>query len=246
MQYRRLGCVRLDSLTLDSLIGALRAGLIATCLAGTTACAIDTGEASRQPPSQSPQASGAPKTVKVDQGTTERLQRLMTPLLAKMNKPIPLKEVKMAVVADPHINAANAGGGQFMVTTGLLERATDQQLLGVLAHEVAHEDLGHVAKTQALATGVEFAMVVLDQIYPGVSSLTPVAGQLVVNAYTRTEESEADAHAVEIMRRAGYDGKSIMAGSLTWIARTEGESGGGFFATHPATGDRIRAVRNLP
>lgn len=225
---------------------ALRAVLVVAYLAVLAACAIETADAPRGEGRSAPQPTEAPKTVKVDQGTTERLQRLMTPLLAKMNKPIPLKDVKMAVVADPRINAANAGGGQFMVTTGLLERATDQHLLGVLAHEVAHEDLGHVAKTQALATGVEFAMVVLDQIYPGVSSLTPVAGQLVVNAYTRGEESEADAHAVEIMRRAGLDGRSIMAGSLSWIAQAEGESGGGFFATHPATGDRIRAVRNLP
>jgi putative metalloprotease len=225
-----------------------KAALAVLCVLGFSACAVETAESPRGSPPQSKQtgASTAPKTVKVDQGTTERLQRLMTPLLAKMNKPIPLKQVKMAVVADPSINAANAGGGQFMVTTGLLERATDQQLLGVLAHEVAHEDLGHVAKTQALATGVEFAMVLLDQIYPGANALTPVAGQLVVNAYTRREESEADAHAVEIMKRAGYDGKSIMAGSLGWIAKTEGESGGGFFATHPATGDRIKAIRELP
>jgi Zn-dependent protease with chaperone function len=221
--------------------------MAATCALVLATCAIETGgPPGREPPGPPTRASEAPKTVKVDQGTTERLQRLMTPLLAKMNKPIPVKQVKMAVVADPRINAANAGGGQFMVTTGLLERATDNQLFAILAHEVAHEDLGHVAKTQALATGVEVAMVLLDQIYPGASSLTPVAGQLVVNAYTRKEESEADAHAVEIMKRAGHDGKSLMAGALTWIARTEGASGGGFFATHPATGDRIRAVRELP
>lgn len=233
MEFPSLGAIR----------AALRAAFAGALVLVFTACAVETAEPQREAP---PQATRAPSTVKVDQGTTERLQRLMTPLLAKMNKPIPLNQVKMAVVADPNINAANAGGGQFMVTTGLLERATDQQLLGVLAHEVAHEDLGHVAKTQALATGVEFAMVLLDQLYPGASALSPVAGQLVVNAYTRREESEADAHAVEIMKRAGYDGKAIMAGALTWIARTEGESGGGFFATHPATRDRINAIRELP
>lgn len=227
---------------------AVRPGLAGACLLALAACVLETAEGPRGGPPSSPPAKSAeaPRTVTVDQGTTERLQRLMTPLLQKMNKPVPLNQVKVAVVADPHVNAANAGGGQFMVTTGLLEKANDTQLRGILAHEVAHEDLGHVAKTQTLATGVEMAMLFLDQIYPGASALTPVAGQLVVNAYTRKEESEADAHAVEIMKRAGYDGKSIMAGALGWIAQTEGESGGGFFATHPATGDRIRAVRELP
>lgn len=225
----------------------LRAGLAGLALLGVSACVVDTGEAPREaPPPREAEAPKPAKTVTVDQGTTERLQRIMTPLLAKMNKPVPLNQVKIAVVADDSINAANAGGGQFMVTTGLLEKGNDTHLRGVLAHEVAHEDLGHVAKTSALATGVEFAMVLLDQIYPGASALTPVAGQLVVNAYTRREESEADAHAVEIMKRAGYDGKATMAGALTWIGQTEGEGGGGFFATHPATGDRIRAVQALP
>jgi Zn-dependent protease with chaperone function len=34
-----------------------------------------------------------------------------------------------------------------------------------------------------------------------------------------------------------------MINTLTWLSETEGASGGGFFATHPATGDRIEALR---
>jgi hypothetical protein len=37
-----------------------------------------------------------------------------------------------------------------------------------------------------------------------------------------------------------------MADALSWLTQVEGASGGGFFATHPATGDRIQAVENLP
>ena len=36
-----------------------------------------------------------------------------------------------------------------------------------------------------------------------------------------------------------------MIQTLTWLMQTEGTSGGGFFATHPATGDRIEALRKL-
>jgi len=67
-----------------------------------------------------------------------------------MNKPLPLNQVRVGILEDPNINAANAGGGEFYVTTGLLERTNDDQLRGVMAHEVAHADLGHVAKAQAL------------------------------------------------------------------------------------------------
>jgi predicted Zn-dependent protease len=35
-----------------------------------------------------------------------------------------------------------------------------------------------------------------------------------------------------------------MVNTLTWLEQTEGGgSGGGFFATHPATGDRIEALK---
>ena len=88
-------------------------------------------------------------------------------------------------------------------------------------------------------------MVILDQIIPGSGALTPLAGQLLVNAYTRKEEYEADAHGVEILRRAGLDGKTVMANTLTWLQSTAGNGGGGFFSTHPATGDRIEAVQKM-
>ena len=66
------------------------------------------------------------------------------------------------------------------------------------------------------------------------------------NGYSRTEESQADAHGVEILHRAGYDGRMLMVNGLTWLRQTEGDSGGGFFATHPSTDDRIVALQQLP
>jgi Zn-dependent protease with chaperone function len=36
-----------------------------------------------------------------------------------------------------------------------------------------------------------------------------------------------------------------MIDTLTCLMQGEGSGGGGFFATHPATGDRIEALRKL-
>ena len=54
----------------------------------------------------------------------------------------------MRVIDDPNINAANAGGGEFQVTTGLLQKANDDQLRGVLAHEIDYDNLGHNLRAQ--------------------------------------------------------------------------------------------------
>ena len=214
-------------------------GSIALLLA---ACA---GPTSSPSPSPSPRTdTAAPRTSAqaLDPAQAERLQRVWTPLLKAMNHPLQPNQVKVGVMDDPHINAANAGSGQFLVTTGLLEKANDDRLQAVLAHETAHQDLGHVAKAQALGTGLNIGMVILDQIIPGSGALTPIAGQLVMNKYSQKEEYAADRHGMEILQKAGMS-PDIMPATLTWLMQTEGTSGGGFFSNHPATGDRIEALR---
>jgi len=117
----------------------------------------------------------------------------------------------VTLLDDPQINAANAGSGEFYVTTGLLEKASDDQLRGVLAHEVAHDDLGHVAQAQTLGTGMNIGIFILDQIIPGSGQITPLVADLgVMRPFSRKEEYEADSHGVVILKRANYDGKQVM------------------------------------
>jgi len=168
----------------------------------------------------------------------------MMPLLRATNNPRRPNEIRVRVLDDPNINAANAGGGEFQVTTGLLQKANDEHLRGVMAHEIAHDDLGHLAKAQNLGTGLNIGVILLEQLFPGSSAVTPIAGALIANSYSRSEELEADRHGVEILRRAGYS-KEVMIDTLTWLLKTAGgDSGGGFLSTHPATEERIAALRN--
>jgi predicted Zn-dependent protease len=181
----------------------------------------------------------------LDAKQAERVQRVMTPLIRAMNNPRRLNETRVRVIDDPTINAANAGGGEFQVTTGLLQKADDGHLRGVLAHEIAHDDLGHVARAQSLGTGLNLGVILLEQLIPGSSAVTPIAGALIARSYSRSEELEADRHGVEILRRVGYS-KEVMIDTLTWLTRTSGDGGGGgFLSTHPATEDRIDALRKL-
>jgi Zn-dependent protease with chaperone function len=194
------------------------------------------------PPREAPAPTPAARALGPEQAS--RIKRLMVPLIQAMNRPRPLNQVRVGVLDDASINAANAGGGEFYVTRGLLERANDEQLLGVLAHEVAHEDLGHVAKVQTLGAGLSLGVILLDHIVPGSSAITPVAGELIVRGYSRREEYEADRHGVELLKRTGRS-KDVMINALSWLLAQTGPSGGGFLATHPATDDRIQALRDL-
>jgi predicted Zn-dependent protease len=195
--------------------------------------------------SSGPPEPQAPDIRQVSPQQAQRVYRVMAPLLAAMNKPRSPKEVYIGILDDPEINAANAGGGHFYVTTGLLQKANDNQLRGILAHEIAHDDLGHVAKLQTLGAGLGLGIVLLEQLLPGSSAVTPIAGNLIARGYSRSEEYAADRHGVTILKRAGYP-KDVMIEALTWVARSSGGGGGGgFLSTHPATEARIEELKKL-
>jgi predicted Zn-dependent protease len=174
----------------------------------------------------------------------ERLRYIMVPLLRATDHRIASEDIRVSIIDDSSINAASAGGGRYYVTTGLLNQATDEELRGVLAHEIAHEDLGHPARAQVVGAGVNIGVALLEQLIPGSSSFTPIAGTLITNNYTRPLEIQADRHAVTLLRRAGYS-KDTMTHTLEWLMQRNGDSGGGFLSSHPATSERIQALRAL-
>jgi predicted Zn-dependent protease len=189
-----------------------------------------------------PQASVPPEMAlrRVAPEQAQRLYAVMTPLLGAMNEPLSPRQVRVGLIEDHAINAANAGGGNFYVTTGLLSKASTAQLRGVMAHEIAHEDLGHVAQMQILGAGLDVGARLLEDLIPAGSIITPIAGTLIARGYSRKEEYAADRHAVDILQRAGYS-KETLVEALEWIARVAG-GGGGFLSTHPATSERIAAL----
>jgi Zn-dependent protease with chaperone function len=156
-----------------------RTAIAALLLAGLTfsACVAIEPPPSRRAPRED-YGSPSPSSRRVDPHDAERLRRVMVPLLRSMDRPCRLEEVRVGVLNQSEINAGNAGSCQFLVTMGLLQRANDEQLRGVLAHEVAHQDLGHVAKAQALGAGANILAAGLQQLFPAAGVLAPIVGEL--------------------------------------------------------------------
>ena len=195
-------------------------------------------------PRASRDSSPYPSSGRVDSRDADRLRRVMIPLVRAMDRPCRIDDVRVGIIDQNEINAANAGSCEFYVTMGLLRRANDDQLRGVMAHEIAHQDLGHVAKAQVLGAGLNIGAAVLQQIFPGSGAIAPLAGTLIARSYGRSEEYAADQHGIDILRRAGYSSE-IMVDTLGWIRRQSPVGGGGFLSTHPALDDRIAALKRL-
>ena len=178
----------------------------------------------------------------VDAATAQRLYRIVTPLLRAMEHSLKPQQVSVGIVADDAINAANGGGGKFFVTTGLLERANDEQLRGVMAHEIAHEDLGHVTKLKISATGAN--MVLLEKLVADSPKLTLIDGPMVTSSFSQSEELAADRQSVAILARAGHP-KTVVIEALNWLAKTSPKRGG-FLSTHPNLNERIKNLEAMP
>lgn len=212
--------------------------IVAAALEG---CVASTSAPGRRLPQE---RTGSHSGRQLESWEADRLRRAMIPLVKSMNQPCPPDQIRVGIVDQSEINAANSGSCQFYVTTGLLRRANESQLRGVMAHEIAHQDLGHVARAQVLGAGLNIGAALLEQLLPGSGAIAPFAGTLIARSYGRSEEYTADRHAVEILRRAGYP-KEVMVDTLAWLNGVSSHSAGGFLSTHPAIDDRIAALRNL-
>ncbi len=176
-----------------------------------------------------------------DGKTAQRLYQITTPLLRAMEHGLGPHQVSIGIVADDAINAANGGGGKFILTTGLLERANDDQLRGVMAHEIAHEDLGHVTKLKLSATGVN--MILLKELASESPALQLIEGPLITQNFSRAEEHQADRQSVAILERAGYS-REVIIEALIWMAKSS-PGAGNFVSSHPNIGERIKSIRAM-
>lgn len=222
--------------------------LAALVLAGAalSACvAVGPAPSSRRAPREDNPPPPSTSARRAESYEAERLRRVMVPLFRGMNQACRVEQTRVGIINQDEVNAANAGNCEFYVTVGLLRRANDDQLRGILAHELAHQDLGHVARAQVLGAGLGILSAGLQQLFPGAGALAPIAGELVARGHSRNEEYAADRHAIQILQRTGHS-KDDLVGALTWIRRVSGGGGGGgFLSTHPALDDRITTIQRL-
>ena len=156
------------------------------------------------------------------------------------------------------INAFAAPGGLILVTRGLLDCCqTEDELAAVLAHEIGHVEKQHGLR--AIRTGRLNSALTILAVEAGKNlggeqlaevtkafdeSINDITTTLMNSGYSRKLEYEADAAAVGILRRAGYQSGALVA-MLENMAKNWDSSRHDFAATHPAPADRIAQLQKL-
>lgn len=147
-------------------------------------------------------------------------------------------------------NALALPSGTIIVTDGLVGLAQkDEELLGVLAHE-----LGHVRARHGLRMMLQSSIVgLVTAWYIGdVSSILAAAPAVLLQAnYSRDFEREADAYAAAMLKANGVPlGRLADLLERLEISRHKGAPAAGedahaidYLSSHPATAERLRALR---
>ncbi len=147
---------------------------------------------------------------------------------------LPEAEPKIVILDADQQNALAFPGGFIVIFRGLLDEASDPDLLaGVLAHEISHIAERHGLQRVVGSSAIWFFYSVLTSDIFSV----PVFAALMLadNAYTRGMEYQADVAGRDLMRR-----KNINSAPLAdWLERqSKKESPFVYLMTHPASRDR--------
>jgi predicted Zn-dependent protease len=167
------------------------------------------------------------------------------------------------VLDSPIVNAFALPGGYVYVTRGLVALAGDEaELAGVIGHEMGHVVAAHSMQRREQSTMAQIGVLAavlggaalglegsaLDMLGQGAGAVA----QGAVASYSRAQEIEADRLGVAYLARAGYDPGAQadflrrMAAQDSLSAELQGRSYNpnrvDFFASHPATGERVQAA----
>ncbi len=121
---------------------------------------------------------------------------------------------QFAVVRDPRINAFAVPGGYVYVHGGLLTRASSEdEIAGVLGHEIAHVNGHHLVRQQEATKVLNYATLfglLLSGVHPAIGAGALAANATTQLAYRREFEQEADYLGVRYMRGAGFDPRGML------------------------------------
>jgi predicted Zn-dependent protease len=188
-------------------------------------------------------------------------------LFKEMSRPIVAaaglrpENVQIVLVHDRTINAFVAGGQIVYLHSGLIAASESaNEVQGVIAHEVGHITGGHVLRFHEgvkMATGIMLLSLVLGAAAMAAGAGDAGAGILAAGqqaamgkflAFTRTQESSADAAGASFLNKAGISGK----GSLGFFKKLQNQEfryaipqEDSYARTHPLTGERMAALEEV-
>ena len=185
--------------------------------------------------------------------------------LAKLAKPLlpdatpDRVEWRFRILREPLINAQALPNGSIYVNTSMLAMLeNDDQLAGVLAHEITHVTNRHTFEfarnyrkkaiaSEVLALGMAWVPVggIVGSTVWAMANVGEVWMAVSLYGYSRADEREADENAVALLKRSGGDPAQLTRAFALFEERLDPEPVHTFWRTHPKTEQRIGYISDM-
>ncbi len=177
---------------------------------------------------------------------TTRLNRIVSGITSVDGQPLNFK-----VYITKDINAFACADGRVRVYSGLMDAMTDDEVLGVIGHEighVAHKDTKNAMKNALRTAALKDAVASAGGTIAALTdSQLGVLGEAIVNAkYSQKQESNADAYGYDFLKAHGRN-PLVLCMSFKKLQALENSSGtaslvSSLFSSHPDTEKRIKDI----
>ena len=154
-------------------------------------------------------------------------------------------EVK--IIKDTILNAFAAPGGYIYVYAGLINFLDkEDDLMGVMGHEIAHADRRHTIRQLQSLYGVDLLLnIILGNSNSELATIAKqLAGGLSGLKFSRDHESEADEYSVIYLSETDYSCSSASSFFEKLIANDQTSGAPEFLSTHPNPSNRVEDIKS--
>ncbi len=162
-------------------------------------------------------------------------------------------KLNFKVYLSPQINANATPDGSIRFYSGIMDLMTDDELRGIIGHEIGHVKLGHSMsqmrtaymasagrKAAASSRGVGGAL--------AASELGELGEAMVNSQFSQSQETSSDDYGLAFMKKHGYNVKAMETAFRKLEAQRGGKKGSAIdnmMSTHPDPGARADRMRDM-
>lgn len=150
-------------------------------------------------------------------------------------------DIRLHVLHSDEVNAFALPDRHMIINTGLINASANQEeLCGVICHELAHIESGHVMKKLVKEIGLN--MLVSMTSTGGAETIRNAAGVLSSAAYDRSLEEDADRLAVTYLMNSGIDAGPFASFIYSISGNSDSVQGLSWISTHPDPEERAMKI----
>ncbi|WP_028454135.1 M48 family metalloprotease [Chitinilyticum litopenaei] len=170
----------------------------------------------------------------------------MAAIAKKMGNDIKGQPVTYKVYEDSEVNAWAMANGCIRVYSGLMDLMSDDEVIGVIGHELGHVALGHSKKAMQMAYATAAARNAAGSFGgKGVSDLSKsdlgaITENLINAQFSQSQELDSDNFAYDLLTEKKLN-RAALASAFRKLEKLDGGQHS-IMSSHPASADRAKNI----